>query len=188
MTWRRTILTVSVLAALLIVAATASAHTREGTWVIQGAASVSSASGDLYGNENATQLSMSPGVHYFIIDKLAIGAEAPVQSFHQGDVTRTSMYIGPSAAYYFGDLDANVHPYLGAGVFVQSYSNKEALGNGLSISDNRTGTSVSFKGGVALFLREYLAISPELAVNLESLDGVSGTSINFGLSLAGFLY
>ena len=182
---RNSLLIAGVLAVMLFTLTTAQAHTRSGTWTLQGAAAFSSSNGDLYGDDSRTAFAMSPGVHYFLMDKFALGIEMPLATVKHGDVSRTSMYIGPSAEYYLGDVDATTNPYLGAGIFVRSES-LNIDGPGGNVSSN--GSDFAFKGGLAVFLREYLAIKPELSLHLESLEEETGTTLQFGVGLAGFLY
>lgn len=185
MVWKKSLLTVGALAVLLMGISTADAHTRKGTWQLQGGAAFSSSSGDLYGGETRTNFTMSPGVHYFVVDKLMLGARAPVSKTKQGDVSTTSLYFGPAAAYYFGADDATTNPYLGAGVF---YRQETFESGGGPVDYSQNGSSIGVMGGMALFLREYLALQPELSVNFESLEGTTGTTFMFGIGLAGFLY
>jgi hypothetical protein len=53
---------------------------------------------------------------------------------------------------------------------------------------SENGTALSLFGGLSMFLTEHLAVTPEVAVNLESLGGHAGTTILVGAGLAGFLY
>ena len=173
---------------LLISIGTADAHVRQGTWLLQGTAAFSSSSGDLYGNETLTTFSLSPTVHYFIINKLALGGKLDVVSRSQGNNSNTSLFVGPSVRYFLAkDTDAYLNPYLGAAILLRSMSSETTIGNTTYKSD-ASGSSIQLSAGLAWFLKEHLALTPELSFNLESLEGNSGTTIMLGVGLAGFLY
>ena len=187
MRWRTFVLGVTV-AVLAISAIQADAHTRKGTWELQGTVAFSSSSGDLYGNETYSVISVAPAVHYFVINKLAIGGKLDILSVSQGDDSRTSLFIGPSVQYFLArDHDAVVNPYLGAAILLRSESTENQVGN-VTVSTDASGSAIQLAAGLAWFLREHLALTPELSVNLESLEGNSGTTIMLGAGLAGFLY
>ncbi|HEY3295113.1 MAG TPA: hypothetical protein VGL38_06725 [bacterium] len=163
----------------------ASAHIRQGTTVLQGNASLSSSSGALYNNATVTNFVLAPAVRYFIADHWALGGQMYLNYIKQGPAHSTNFELGPSGAYYFGNLDAKTIPYVGTSLLFRTLSS-QAGGQNTSTSDN--GTALSFFGGLSLFLTEHLAVTPEVAVNLESLGGHAGTTVLFGAGLAGFLY
>ena len=178
----------STLALLLIGLQTADAHVRKGTWELQGTVSFSSSSGELYNDESLTVFSLSPAVHYFVINKLALGGKLDVVSRSQGNSSNSSLFIGPSVRYFLArDLDAHVNPYLGAAILLRSMSEETTVGN-TTYKYDASGSSIQLSAGLAWFLHEHLALTPELSVNLESLEGESGTTIMLGMGLAGFLY
>lgn len=188
MKWKTFVLTLGTLSVLLLSIGTADAHVRKATWLLQGTAAFSSSSGDLYGNESLTTISLSPTVHYFIINKLAVGGKLDVVSRSQGNNSNSSLFIGPSVRYFFArDMDATVNPYLGGAILLRSMSSETTVGNTTFKSD-ASGSSIQIAAGLAWFLKEHLALTPELSINLESLEGNSGTTIMLGVGLAGFLY
>ena len=142
MKWKTITLTLGTLSVLLISIGTADAHVRQGTWLLQGTAAFSSSSGDLYGNETLTTFSLSPTVHYFIINKLALGGKLDVVSRSQGNNSNTSLFVGPSVRYFLAkDTDAYLNPYLGAAILLRSMSSETTIGNTTYKSD-ASGSSI----------------------------------------------
>lgn len=87
-----------------------------GSLVVDGDASFTSTGFDGQ-DERATNLAIRPGVKYFVVERLAVGGELLLGYSSAGDFSRTSFGIGPSADYYFGDLDAALHPFVSGTVF-----------------------------------------------------------------------
>jgi hypothetical protein len=180
----RILIPMSAVALLLALALPASAHIRQGTTVLQGNAFLSSSSGNLYNDNTITTFSLAPAVRYFVIDHFAVGGQMALAYSKQGPAHNTNFELGPSAAYYFGGLDSRTISYLGGSVLFRTFSSESAS----NISTSENGTAISLFGGLAAFLTEHLAVTPELAVNFESLGGNTGTTVMFGVGLAGFLY
>ncbi len=180
----RILMSLSALALLFALVLPASAHIRQGTTIIQGNASLSSSSGAIYSNTTLTNFVVSPAVRYFVIDHLAVGGQMYLDYIKQGPAHSTNFELGPSVGYYFGNLDGKTIPYLGGSLLFRTLSAQS--GNNLSSSEN--GTAISVFGGLAAFLTEHLAVTPEVPVNFESLGGHTGTTVLVGAGLAGFLY
>jgi hypothetical protein len=170
-----------------IVSVPAQAMVLKKTWILQGQASFSTASGDLYGDDSQTNIGLSPTVHYTIMDKFAVGGTLDFNSYSSGDVSNSSFGIGPSVRYYFGgEVEKRMgtfNPYLGGGIFLKSWS----WDNGQN-SDSQSGSTIQVLGGVAFFLSNTVAVTPELSINLDSRDGDSGTRIMLGIGITGFLH
>lgn len=181
------------LAALLVLSfLTSPAHAMilKKTWILQGTAGFSTSSGDLYGDETRTTFSLSPTVHYTIMDKFGIGGTLDYTNTSHGDASSSGLAIGPSVRYYFGkEVDKRVgtiNPYLGGGIFLQSNSYDD--GNPNTNEEDQSGSTIQLLGGVAIFLSNTVAITPELSINLESLEDESGTTIMLGIGITGFLH
>lgn len=182
------VLGLTAIGVLALTSIKADAHVHKKTWILQGTVGFSSSSGDLYGDETMTVVSVAPTVHYAVIDKLALGGVLNILSTDQGNFSRTSFYIGPSLRYFFGENlkhRGTVNPYLGAAVLLRTESFDD--GNPITNDEDRSGSAIQLAGGFAWYLRDALAITPELSINLESLEGESGTTIMLGAGLAGFL-
>lgn len=187
---RKLFLGMTALAVLILSVTQANAHVQKKTWILQGNIAFSSSSGDLYGDDALTAISVAPTVHYTVIEKLALGGKLDVASRSQGDVSSTSLMIGPSIRYYFGkDTDShmgNVNPYLGGAILLRSMSFDD--GNPNTDEESQSGSAIQLAGGLAFYLSNTVALTPELSFNMESLEGESGTTIMLGVGLAGFLH
>lgn len=160
------------------------------TWILQGQASFSTASGDLYGDDSQTNIGLSPTVHYTFMDKLGVGGTLDLGYYSSGDFSSTDIGIGPSVRYYFGkETEKKVgsfNPYVGGGIFLKSYSYDD--GNPNTDEDSIDGSTIQVLGGLAFFLSNTLAVTPELSINLDSRNSSSGTRIMLGVGLTGFLH
>lgn len=88
-----------------------------GSLLVDGNASFVSAGVEGADTRN-TILSVRPGVKYFIIPRLAVGGQLLVGYASGGDVTRTSLGIGPAMDYYFGALSNALHPFVSGSIFL----------------------------------------------------------------------
>ena len=190
MKWRTLVLSMTTVAVLGLCATQADAHVQKTTWILQGNASFSSSSGDLYGDDAITTITLAPTIHYAIIDKLAIGGTLNFGSSSQGDFSSSSFMLGPSMRYFFGgDQEKHmggINPYVGGGIMLRSESFDD--GNPATNEETQSGSAIQLLGGVAFYLSNTVALTPELSVNLESMEGESGTTIMLGVGLAGFLH
>lgn len=182
-TWFRSgILALAVFSTVLFGAITLNAQTQKGSFMIAGAASFSSSSGDLYGDETQTQFQIMPGVYHFLADNVAVGGRINYIRVSQGDVSSSALLIGPYAAYFF-QSGPKSSPFVGGGIFLNSSSSKYG-----DFSSTANGHTIVLSGGMALFVRPHFAIIPELGINFQELESTSGTTILLGVGLAGFIY
>lgn len=87
----------------------------KGVIMIGGEAYYMSAGGeDLYGDERRTEMLFNPGIAYFIMPGLALGVDFMYYSWSHGDNDNSQFGVGPSVAYYLGDADSKMYPYVGA--------------------------------------------------------------------------
>lgn len=190
MKWKTVALGMMTVAVLALSATQADAHVQKTTWILQGNIGFSSSSGDLYGDESLTRISVAPTVHYAIMNKFAIGGTLDIGSTSQGDFSSTSFMVGPSVRYFFGgDRDKHmggVNPYVGAGIMLRSESFDD--GNPNTNEETQSGSAIQLLGGLAFYLSNTVALTPELSLNLESMEGESGTTIMLGVGIAGFLH
>ncbi len=189
MKWQSLLLGMMTLAVLGLFTTQADAHVQKKTWILQGNVSFSSSSGDLYGDDSRTEINLAPTVHYSIMDKFAVGGVMNVGSTRQGDVSSSSLAIGPSARYFFGgDKEkhmGSINPYVGGAILLRSESFDD--GNPNTNEESQSGSTIQLAGGLAFYLSNTVALTPELSINLDSMEGESGTTIMLGVGLAGFL-
>ena len=190
MKWRTLFLGMMTVAVMVLGATQADAHVQKTTWILQGNASFSSSSGDLYGGDDITTITLAPTVHYAIMNKFAIGGTLNFGSSSQGDFSSSSFMLGPSVRYFFGgDRDKHmggINPYVGGGIMLRSESFDD--GNPNTNEETQSGSAIQLLGGIAFYLSNTVALTPELSVNLESMEGESGTTIMLGVGIAGFLH
>jgi hypothetical protein len=180
--FHRAILSFATLFTVLFCALAVDAQTQKGSVMIAGSASFSSSSGDLYGDEALTQLQLLPAIYYFAADHVAIGGRVNYINVSQGDASSSALLLGPYAAYFF-QAGAKSSPFVGGGIFLNS--------NSASVGDHSitsSGQTIALGAGIAFFVKPHFAITPELGVNFQSLESVSGTTILLGVGLAGFVY
>jgi len=151
-----------------------------------GAFTLTTASGELYGDNSVTNISLVPSFRYFVANGLAVGVDLLFQSESSGDNTESTFGIGPVIAYFFDVKSDKVYPYVGVGIgyasISQSWSNYST-----------TGFQFRFGGGAAFMLKPNLALFAEAMYAIESLaygdyDAEGGGRLMFTVGLAAFIY
>ena len=179
------------LCALLVLVSPAAAQdyaVDQGAFVLGGTVSFSSDGGDLYENAEGDRVNtalLNPGILYFISPGLAIGGELYVENVSQGDFSVTTIGIGPEIAYYFGDAESTVYPFVEAGISYASVSSDfiDASGIGFGLG-----------AGAAFMLTRSVAITAGGAYEISNLsvdqldDTQSGNTIRLELGVAAFLF
>lgn len=123
-----------------------------------------------------SSVTFTPSFGYFVIDRLAIGIDADLNS------TRTKMYVGdihikttasgitvlPTATYYFSNATKFV-PYLGAGAgfgtIRSKYSTAENNVAVFSQDDTANGFTWKIKGGINYMITPFFAVNAGLSFN-----------------------
>lgn len=186
-------------ACLLLMANTTFAQLDKNTWLVGGSGSfylskrdyVSYVSPTLNGYSNELNLTMSPNIGYFLIDKFAIGLR-PYFSWGKGESTSANgtistsdskrYGIGPFARYYFLDKDKryNILADISYQLGEWNLGNKGRLTN-FSVS---TGTVVYFNTSVGIeFLLGYSSQSEELGGLSKNSSKGFNASIGFQIHL-----
>ncbi|MBL0061562.1 MAG: hypothetical protein IPP40_08790 [bacterium] len=98
--------------------------------------------------------------------------------------------LGPSMRYYFGGgrrsiWETSTRMSAAESCCARSLLTTEIL---LTNEETQSGSAIQLLGGVAFYLSNTCALTPELSVNLESMEGESGTTIMLGVGLAGFMH
>jgi hypothetical protein len=158
---------------------------------VGGLFSISSMSGDLYGDVTQTQISFTPSFRYFIIRGLAVGGDLVFERNSSGDSSSTVVGIGPAITFAFDVKSDKFYPVVGAGF---GYANEiSSWGGYWSGSSSSNGFQIRFGGGVLYMLKRNLAITAGLDYYIQSLtpengDSQSGGVLAFSVGLAGFIY
>lgn len=125
-------------------AAAQSSALDRGSILVGGTAGFVSTGGDDEESRH-TSLTVRPGVRYFLIPRLALGgevliaysaAEAPADAGPTAgeEFTSSTFGVGPAVDYYFGDLDADLHPFVSGTAFLSwnrnSFAGEDARARG----------------------------------------------------------
>jgi outer membrane protein W len=160
----------------------------KGSILFAGMASFSTSGGDLYENadgDRAMNITLEPSVNYFVIQNVGVGLKAQYSRDSQGDYTSSTLGIGPNLAYFLGDAESNMFPYLGAGFHYITNSVDD-----YTIS----GTDIAIIAGVLAPVKKNLGIMINASYHMMSLkhedwdEAESGNIIMVGIGIAGMLY
>jgi outer membrane protein W len=128
---------------------------------------------------------LAPAVNYFIMPNIGVGGSASYTRQAQGDDSYTTTAIGPSVAYYYGNAESTMFPYLGAGIRYNIMGDK----------DNKiTGTDIAVGLGLLYPVKENIGIVIEAGYHIMNLkhedwdESMSGNIIMVGVGVAGILY
>jgi hypothetical protein len=154
----------------------------KGSTLLAGMASMSSSSGDAYGDDNLTVMTVDAKVMPFISPGLAVGGNLKLMSQSYGGSSATLFAIGPTVAYFFGDSTRKTYPYVGASLLFGS------------LSDSYTETIFGFNGGLSHMVAKNIATSAEVVLQFESIDpegprdSEGGTTIGLMIGITCFLF
>ena len=154
----------------------------QGVMLLDGSISFTSAGGDLRLDETETTFTINPVVGYFIIPHLAIGVGFNYTKYSWGDTDHTFLGVGPAAAYFLGDANSKMYPFVG-GSFVYG-----------SMSDEYTQTDIKFEGGAAFMIAKNVAITGAAFYMMESYkpdgadESISGNTFGIEFGISTFIY
>jgi hypothetical protein len=171
----------------------------KGSTVISGGFSFANASGNLYEDSEgdaARALSFAPSVLSFVVPNLALGGNVAFSWESQGDVSMTTLAIGPKIGYFVGQSNSKTYPYFGMGFnYLRNTFEVEYSGWGGREKTEYTisGTRFFFGAGLYNMVGSHLAIGFEGTYNLDTLkpeDGKSesGSIFLVTVTLAGFIF
>jgi opacity protein-like surface antigen len=124
--------------------------------------------------DDATQVSLSPKVGYFVIDKLAIGASLDVEFAKAGDDKSTSFGLSPFARYYLTDgTPLKVFGEAGFGI-----ARIKISGFDDTFKSNQIGLGI----GASYFLNDNVAVDAIFGYNSFQLEDADRSNI-FGLTI-----
>lgn len=161
--------------------------TDQGSFVLGGTASFSSQGGDLHEDADGDRLntlSLNPYVLYFITPGLGIGGELGVARATQGDDDATTIGVGPTVAYYFGEAASTVRPFVEVHAGYQSISSDFFDASGWMVGGGG-GAAVMLSPTVALTLSGVYEIQN---VSVENFDDVDGDEFRLEAGVAAFIF
>jgi len=169
-------------------AANAQQHALDrGSIQIGGTASLTSR-GDDDNDDRITTLSLNPHLHYFVVERFAIGADFIFgYSEFRTDISQWSLGIGPSVTYYFGAPASRVHPYLSARA-AYAVVNIETP---LTDTDGNQ-RSASAAAGLLTMLSNSVGVTTELFYQLVRTDigtvDSDGNTFGLAVGIAAFVF
>ncbi len=149
------------------------AQTGQGSIILGGTAGFSS---EKTGDSKFTSVNISPSVRYFVIDRLAIGADLFVSAFKFGDSKSSTFGIGPSARYYLtADRPAAFFAQAGFSFLRVNYDS--------DFIDDTNSTGINFGLGGDFFLNDHVALEAVLGYSSEKGKDANDRSNTIGLQL-----
>lgn len=142
------------------------AQTSKGDWLIGGLLQLNTAS-------NNTTIEFSPNAGYFLFNNFALGAKLVTSYVELGDLSVTSLGVGPFARYYFGKT--NIKPFIAADCDFQNQKIKTSVG-----SSTENAFNFFLGGGAAFFINENVAVETIIGYRHTKVDNEEG---NGGLNL-----
>lgn len=157
---------------LVVTAATVSAQTEKGDWMVGGNFALNTA-------KNNAVFSLTPSAGYFFARNFVGGGIFSFTYSKQGDAKSTSVGAGPFARYYFGN--SHLKPMVVAEFVFGNTADK--LGTEKVNSSYR---SMLLGGGLAAFVNENVAIETIAGYNRskrEDFDGSNGFALKVGFQV-----
>jgi opacity protein-like surface antigen len=124
--------------------------------------------------DNATTVSLSPKIGYFVIDRLAIGASLAVEFDKVGSDKSTSFGLGPFARYYI--TDGTPLKVFGEAAF--GFSRTKFSGFDDTFKSNNFGLGI----GASYFLSDDVAVDAVFGYNSFQVEDSDRSNI-FGLTI-----
>jgi hypothetical protein len=153
----------------------------QGSIQLSGSASITS-QGYEDSDDDLTTVQLNTVAGYFIIPNLLAGANLAFVHQSLGDESSTLFGIGPKVAYYFGDVDSQIYPYL-TGSFLY-----------FSLSDIYSETAFFIGGGAVFMAAEHIGFTAEAGYQFENYspdgggDSISGHTFGISFGIAAFLF
>ena len=130
--------------------------TDKGSFLIGGAASLSSSGNDFEGGRSTT-LSIAPSAQYFVIPGLAVGGTIGWAYASYEDFSFSTLNVGPRLSYYFGRSAQNIYPFVSAAVgYLRSSSDSGAF------DQTASGTQFDVSGGATFMIARNVGLTGEL--------------------------
>ncbi len=163
----------------------------KGSFILGGSANFTSQGGDLYeaDDERLTSIGLNPLLLYFVLPGFGIGGDLLINRVSQGDFSQTSLAVGPTIAYFFGNSESKVFPFVSASPLFSSTS--------VDVGDEDiSGSGFGFSGeaGAAFMLARNVAITGGVFYLYEKIDidefdeSLNGNTVGVALGITAFIY
>jgi outer membrane protein W len=147
-------------------------------------------------SDRAIEFAIRPSVAYFFFEQLAIGIDLTYTTITQNDkanlvtlFSRTSWSAGPSVAYFFGQRQSPIFPFISLSYAYQSSSEQEFERD---IESRATGSSLRASGGMAILFGKHASLNVEAFYRVDTRkvqDAAQSRSGNvFGLEVGASLF
>ena len=177
--------TLSIVLAALLFAPSALAQTYaidKGSYLLGGGLSFTSQGGDLFvggsDDDRIISISITPTLGYFVAPGLALGGDVQLQRASRSEFSSTSITIGPSLAYYFGQPTTRTYPFIEAGIGYTRIS----FDFDESDSGSTNGYQFGVSGGLSHMIARNVALTGALFYQNQTFsdDGESASGDTFG--------
>lgn len=132
------------------------------------------------GGDRFTRIALTPSLSYFLVPNLAIGGNATYSRFSTSGFSSTFFGIGPTIAYYFGDMNSKSYPFVSSSFF---------YGRQLDFSSR---IDLRFSSGVAFLIAKNVAITGEaffLLINtIDAGPEDNGNSFGIEIGISTFIF
>ena len=135
----------------------------QGSWIISGSAGLSS-NHDESTDQTATSIHLSPTGLMFVRPRLAIGGTLSLGYTSTKQASYSTVGLGPSVRYYFGDMAGQLFPFISASVIpVWAKSDVKLPINGFLPLSDATNHIITFDGslGVTRLVATHVGLTGE---------------------------
>ncbi len=122
-------------------------------------------------SDRITEFAIRPSISYFLFERLALGADLTYATIAQNDknnvvtlFSRTTWSAGPSVAYFFGERQSPIFPFISASYAYQSSSEQEFE---TSRDVRITGTTFRASGGMAIMFGKQASLNIEAFYRID---------------------
>lgn len=172
----------------------------KGSIQLEGGIVFNSFSGDMYENSNdegQTFFAVRPGVFYFVIPNLAVGAELDFNTWSQGDANAAEIGIGPKVVYAFNldksrtEVKGKIYPFVAAAFLYASRTQNSGVSGAQDFKSSMT--RIALGGGAFYMISSAVAISARFVYDIDKWSPDEGNSLDgailqFGVGIASFIY
>ncbi len=128
------------------------------------------------GDDKVTTVDLNPTIHYFLVDRLAVGAAFNISSLKLGEDKQSSFGFGPSVRYY-------LLPHGPAAIFAQAGFEYLNINYHSDLIDNASATGFGGGLGADIFLGDHVAVEGILAYNSQKVKDAADRTNGFGLKV-----
>lgn len=162
----------------------------KGSIMVAGSAGFASAGGDLneVNDEGLTVISVNPVFLYFIMPNIGVGGDFEYLSTSQGDASSTFLGLGPTVAYFIGNENSTMLPFVSVALLYGSSS--------IEHSDKIESTDMNFEfsGGAVLMAAKNVGFRASVFYLMQSHklkdadESTKGSVFGLRVGVNGFVF